>query len=89
MSYLKPEIREILNNGADPQTMEELSYIITKILDEYLLNRFHTYEVHAGIVGMLETTKLEYIRRVLVPYEKSRIRCNGDVYSSQNTEEKL
>ena len=54
----------------------ELNYVITKILKEiYPLRYFHINKA----IGVLESTKLEYYRRVAAPYEDSKIRESGDV----------
>jgi hypothetical protein len=39
-----------------------------------------SYQTINDIVGALEGAKLEFYRRVAVPYEESKRRINGDVY---------
>lgn len=53
-----------------------VNYIITRLL----LARFgQTYRAYAMAVGVLETCKLEFYRRHVVPYEDKKIIENGDV----------
>ena len=39
-----------------------------------------TYQTMNDIIGALEGAKLEFYRRVVVPYENDKIEQNGDVY---------
>ncbi len=59
----------------------DLNYVITRLLDDWLSKRGLSYTAIAGVVGVLETAKLEFYRRVAAPYEDEKIRANGDVYS--------
>lgn len=62
-----------------PQTTGELNYIITNVLREYW-ERHRNYTGINDILGALEGAKLEFYRRVVVPYEDQKIKENGDVY---------
>jgi len=54
----------------------ELNYIITRMLKEsYPLRYFNLNRA----VGVLECAKLEFYRRVVAPYEDTKIEENGDV----------
>ena len=54
----------------------EIHYIVTKILKEvYPLRYFNLNRA----VGVLESCKLEFYRRVVGPYEDKKIEENGDV----------
>ena len=54
----------------------ELNYIITRILKEvYPLRYFNINRA----MGVMESCKLEYYRRVAAPYEDTKIEQNGDV----------
>lgn len=59
----------------------ELNYLITQMLTRY----FHrtggaNYQAINDILGALEGAKLEFYRRVAVPYEQMKMEENGDVY---------
>lgn len=58
----------------------ELNYKLTCLTLEYL--EFHgvSYQILNDIVGALENCKLEFYRRVVLPYENKKIKQNGDVY---------
>jgi len=54
----------------------ELNYVITRILKEsYPLRYFNLNRA----MGVLESAKLEFYRRVVAPYEDIKIKESGDV----------
>ena len=68
-----------LEDPSDSFTAGELNYVITKIMLA-VWNVRPSYTNAAHIVGILETLKLEYYRRAVVPYEEEKREENGDVY---------
>lgn len=65
-------------------TVGELNFAITKLCLEYL-EWLHTkgttgYAAYNEIIGVLESTKLEFFRRAVAPYEDNKCAENGDVY---------
>ena len=64
----------------------ELNQIISSLIDEYI--KYHTitygreltYVMLNDILGALEGAKLEFYRRIVVPYENLQCSRNGDVY---------
>ena len=78
---LNPEI-EILIDKA--QRVGELNYIITRILDGYILKfagkEGIDYSAINAIMGVLECAKLEFYRRRAVEYESRKCKEQGDVY---------
>lgn len=94
MPYIKQEDRERLASPvAIPQTPGELNYIISCLLVDYIEQKCNpdgkpetiqlkpSYGLFNEILGALEAAKLEFYRRVVVPYEDEKIHDNGDVYS--------
>ena len=70
------ELTKILKTLPPEEIDGELNYVVTKILKEiYPLRYFNINKA----VGVLECIKLEYYRRVAIPYEDSKIVKNGDV----------
>jgi hypothetical protein len=67
--------------GRHIQNPGELNYMITRFLNQYLLDHGKSYAVLNEIIGALECAKLELYRRVAAPYEDIKIRDNGDVYT--------
>lgn len=61
----------------DPGT---LNYQISMLCKDYWDDVGHRYQTANDIVGALESAKLEFYRRVVVPYEDEKIKQNGDVY---------
>ena len=62
----------------------QLNYILTHICQQWLAHRSMServgYADYATVVAALECAKLEFVRRVLTPYEDTKIVDNGDVY---------
>ena len=58
----------------------ELNYQLTTLIRNYWEAHGPAYQTINDIVGALEGAKLEFYRRVAVPYEEEKIKQNGDVY---------
>lgn len=83
MPYISQVARSILDSGLDgPASAGELNYAITKLVGGYLSRKGADYQIINDVVGALEGAKLEFYRRVAVPYEDRKIAENGDVYPS-------
>lgn len=81
MPYIKKEDRLDLDAGSIPHDPGELAYVLSQILDDYLLGNGHiSYARHAEVVGVLETLKLEFYRRFTGPYEDRKRAENGDAF---------
>ena len=80
MPYIEQIDRQLLSAGRSPNTAGELNFIFTTIITEYLADHGTNYQNINDIVGALEGAKLEFYRRVAVPYEDLKIKENGDVY---------
>ncbi len=57
----------------------ELNYLISSIIHRAYKSKYK--DLNAAI-GVLECVKQELYRRVIAPYEDTKILENGDVYSS-------
>lgn len=81
MPYIKQHVREFLDQGVvDARLPGELNYLITQLIQDYLDNAEPSYTALNDIIGVLEAVKLEFYRRVVVPYEEQKRFENGDVY---------
>lgn len=81
MPYIESQRRyDIGIMGNYPETAGELNYQITLVIKDYMAVKGLSYSTINDIVGALEGAKLEFYRRVAVPYEDSKIEQNGDVY---------
>ncbi len=87
MPYIRTERRDNIYNVArgtiDPDEIlscGDLNYAISLILSVYLANSGTQYKTINDILGALEGAKLEFYRRVAVPYEEQKIKENGDIY---------
>ena len=58
----------------------ELNYVFSLLAKGYF-EAHSTYQGINDIVGALDGAKLEFYRRIVVPYEDKKIIANGDVYT--------
>ena len=80
MPYITTSLRTQLNEGATPSSPGELNWKITTLLVEYLRGHTVNYGRINDVLGALEGAKMEFYRRVAVPYEEQKREQNGDVY---------
>jgi len=80
MPYINQERRDAIKSFNDPRTAGELNYVLTGICRDYWHKLGPNYATINDIIGALEGAKLEFYRRVAVPYEEQKIKDNGDVY---------
>ena len=86
MPYIDPERRNVLEDSArKPETAGELNYLITRLVDSYLMMKGVSYRNINEAIGALECAKLELYRRVAAPYEDEKSRVNGEVYVAVKT----
>jgi len=78
ISNITAQLKDSTNLSGD------LNYIISMILKEQIQHRGMSYTTASTLVSALECSKLEFVRRVLDPYEDMKIRENGDVYADIN-----
>ena len=79
MPYIDQLARDRLEHHV-AQTPGELNYILTLFIREYWLQGPQSYATINDIVGVLESAKAEFQRRIVAPYEDRKIKENGDVY---------
>ena len=79
MPYVAQEIRSELWERA-PKTAGELNYILTGACQDYFSNNGANYQAINDVIGALEGCKLEFYRRLVAPYEDTKIEQNGDCY---------
>ena len=84
MPYINKERRVDIDKGSTPETKGELSYLLTMLCLDFLEkgvdNTPWEYDALVDVVGVLDLTKAEFIRRVVVPYEVDKQAENGDVF---------
>jgi hypothetical protein len=80
MPYVKGNDRARLDAGGAPETAGELNYVITKLIRRYLRRKTMSYNSLNEVLGVLESAKLEFYRRIVAEYEDIKINQNGDVY---------
>jgi hypothetical protein len=79
MPYITQELRPHLAAGWAARTPGSLNYQFTKLIADYWRHN-PSYRTINDIVGALEGAKLEFYRRIAVPYENAKLAENGDVY---------
>ena len=80
MPYVTKEIRSYIEDGFTAISPGELNYILTLAVQRYFKLNGGTYKAINDILGALEGCKLEFYRRIVIPYEDNKIKENGDVY---------
>jgi hypothetical protein len=88
MPYILPEDRLKLKPATDAivaavdasTTAGDLNYMISLMVKAYVDAKGLRYEHLNAVVGALDSCKAEFQRRVVAPYEDSKIAENGDVY---------
>lgn len=65
-------------------TPGELNYVLTKLADAAINVAGFDYAGLNSIIGVLESVKMEFYRRILVPYENMKGWENGDVYKASH-----
>ena len=81
MPYIDNEARLRLENGAAPETPGELNYLISRIVDQYIVSKGGLRYANINeVIGVFECSKLELYRRVAAPYEDEKRDEAGDVY---------
>lgn len=78
MPYIKQNRYEVAQEF--PTNSGELNYAITQLIKNYLGRLGLQYHTINDCLGALEGAKIEFYRRVVVPYEEDKIVENGDVY---------
>lgn len=76
---LDHSIDQIINKLNDENLDGKLNYIITRIISGAYNIQEPKYSKINDIVGVLECAKLEFYRRIAIPYEDQKIKLNGDV----------
>lgn len=96
MPYILPHLRPALDptgdaskgaevgNSAPLQLASnagELNFQISKLVAQFIKDRGGNYDAMNSAVGALECCKLEVYRRIVAPYESTKIATNGDVFT--------
>lgn len=81
MPYITIDRQRAIESGEDyPRTPGELNYLITRNCLDYLEELPPGYAAFNTVMGVLESAKLEFYRRMVAAYEDLKIKENGDVY---------
>lgn len=80
MPYIDKWRREEIDSGLMPNSPGELNYEFTRLAKRYFDLQGGKYQQINDILGAFEGAKLEFYRRVAVPYEEEKIKMNGDIF---------
>lgn len=78
MPYILQSQRE--RAAKEPENAGELNFALANLIKGYLRYTGTRYQSLNDVLGALEGAKLEFYRRVVVPYENGKIEENGDVW---------
>ena len=88
MPYIKKEEQQKVNSGK-LDTCGDLNFAINQLVSDYLKQHGFNYQACNDVIGSLECAKLEIYRRVVSPYEDSKIEdSRAAEYSKQIEEDK-
>ena len=73
--------RALLIENDTPRTSGELNYVLTMVVQDYVMSHGLEYRTINDALGALEGAKHEFYRRVALPYEEVKRATNGDVYN--------
>ena len=79
MPYISQMLRDDLKGRSSANFPGELNYMLTLWVKDYW-EKHPNYQGINDIIGALEGCKMEFYRRIAVPYEDEKIKTNGDVY---------
>lgn len=84
MPYLRVNDRARLNgainwNAMVPANAGELNFVVSLLAAEYVERKGLSYKVLAEVQAALHGALVEFERRVVGPYEDTRIEVNGDL----------
>jgi hypothetical protein len=82
MPYVEKGVRASLEDGRKPTKPGELNYLVTKLVDSFLMMSGVSYTSINAAIGVLECAKLELYRKIAAPYENKKAAENGEVYVS-------
>lgn len=85
MPYIKREARGTLDEHLRPlacqiSTPGELNYAICHMARQLAHYMGNNYAAHNTVMGAIDCASREYYRRVIAPYEDTKITENGDVF---------
>lgn len=83
MPYVESAVRASLEDGRKPTKPGELNYLVTKLLDSFLVMSGVSYTSINAAIGVLECAKLELYRRIAASYEDQKMSDNGEVYAAR------
>lgn len=86
MPYIKDERRSRLDppvHFETPRTCGELNFLFCDSINDYLRDRGLSYQTINDIIGALEGAKIEFYERVAKPYERRKLKENGDVWDKE------
>jgi len=83
MPYIKEDSRKIFDKQIENlveviDKPGELTYCLYSIFKK-LTERNKKFSTISSIIGEIECAKLEFYRRIVSPYENTKIRENGDI----------
>ncbi|RLF56137.1 MAG: hypothetical protein DRN27_09865 [Thermoplasmata archaeon] len=84
MPYIKKDIRQSLDHHLELISIGimspgELNYCITCLIQRYVKDNGKSYTTMNECIGVLDSAKMEFYRRVVAPYEHQKVEENGDI----------
>lgn len=80
MPYIKQKQKDELEVTGKLTNAGELNYALTIICKRYFQDNGGRYQQINDVLGALSGCQMEFYRRLVGPYEDTKIKENGDVY---------
>jgi hypothetical protein len=80
MPYIERNEKEMLAAGGAISNPGNLNYMISTLLIRYWKASPRNYQAINDILGAADGAKMEFYRRIAIPYEQLKREANGDIY---------
>jgi hypothetical protein len=89
MPYITKDRKAEMKLGHQPKTAGDLNFLFTTAILNYIRGKGLKYQTINDVVGALASCSDEFYRRIVSPYENTKIKSNGDVYEDLLKDTKL
>lgn len=79
MPYIPQSEKKRVDQDNLITTAGQFNYALNQLISIYIDQNDFNYQTSNDIIGAMECAKLELYRRLVAPYEDSKILQNGDV----------
>ena len=78
MGFIIGEAQTTIDSGGISNG--DLNYLFSRLAEMYIKYHGLSYNTGSDVIKAFECAKLEFYRRILAPYEDTKLTQNGDIY---------